>query len=237
MKLKSFGCSFIFGTDIGDEQAILNLPNIPSQKTWPAHLARYLGYKYECLARPGSGNLQIAEQVLSHAAGADPAFFVVGWSWIDRFDYTNANIINDSIQSNYKTWQTVMPVDDSDLAKTYYKELHSEYRDKLVSLMQIKLVIDTLNQKNIPFLMTYIDNLLFDQRWNYTTAVLDLQKFVQPYMKEFNGHTFLEWSRSQGFKESKTWHPLEEAHRAGADLIIKAFDKQKTIDPIQPVHV
>jgi len=236
MKLKSFGCSFIFGTDLADAGTQFKNP-LPSQQTWPAHMARHMGYDYECLARPGSGNLQIAEQVLSHAAEPDPAFFVIGWTWIDRFDYTNANINNGSMQSKLKNWRTIMPIDDSELAKTYYRDLHSEYRDKLVSLMQIKLIIDTLEQKQIPFLMTYMDHLLFDQRWNHTPAVVDLQKYVKPCMKDFDGKTFLEWSRSQGFAESAYWHPLEQAHQAGADVMIRAFDKQKTSDLTQQVRV
>lgn len=234
MKLKSFGCSFIFGSDLADDGRNQRVPT-PSQQTWPAHLARHMGYDYECLARPGSGNLQIAERVLSHAAEPEPAFFVIGWSWIDRFDYTNANITNDPMQSKWKNWRTIMPIDDSDLAKTYYRALHSEYRDKLVSLMQIKLIIDTLEQKQIPFLMTYMDHLLFDQRWNHTPAVVDLQEYVKPCMKDFDGQTFLEWSRSQGFAESAAWHPLEQAHLAAADVMIRAFDTQKTNDPTQQV--
>lgn len=222
MKLKSFGCSFIFGTDLADDGRDQKVPT-PSNHTWPALLAREFGYDYECFARPGSGNLQIAERVLSHAVGEEPAFFLISWTWIDRFDYTNSNITNDPIQAKWNNWRTLMPIDSSSLAETYYKGLHSEYRDKLSSLMCIKLVIDTLKQKNIPFLMTYMDHLLFDQRWNHTPAVIDLQNFIMPYMVTFQDQTFLEWSRSHGYPESKTCHPLETAHRAAADHIANHY--------------
>lgn len=222
MKLKSFGCSFIFGTDLNDTSQ-KTIPWTSSCRTWPAHLAHNFGYEYQCLARPGSGNLQIAERVLSHAANDEGSFFVIGWTWIDRFDYTGTVIGNDFLRSRWKNWQTLMPVDSGDLAMTYYKKLHSEFKDKLLSLMNIKLVIDTLKQKEIPFLMTYMDHLLFDQKWNHTPAVIDLQDFIEPYMLTFEGKNFLDWSRDQGFPISESWHPLEEAHKAAAQYFSDQF--------------
>jgi hypothetical protein len=117
-----------------------------------------------------------------------------------------------------------MPIDTTDLAKVYYRDLHSEYRDKFTCLSYIKLAIDTLNQKNIPFIMTYMDELLFDQQWHVTPAVTALQDFIKPYMTTFEGQTFLNWSRAHGYPESVTWHPLEPAHQAGFELIKSQFD-------------
>jgi hypothetical protein len=236
MKLKSFGCSFIFGTDLSDDGRDLPAPTA-SQLTWPAHLAKNLEYSYGCYARPGSGNLQIAERVLSHAAEDQSSLFVIGWTWIDRFDHTNSTINNHPMATQWSNWRTVMPIDRDQLANFYYKGLHSEFRDKLVNLMYIKLVIDTLQQKQIAFLMTYMDDLLFCQQHNVTHAVLDLQKYIRPYMTNFNNQTFLNWSRSNGFPVSDTLHPLEQAHRAAADYMITIFDKQKIIDLTQPARV
>lgn len=236
MILKSFGCSFIFGTDLADSGQGEITP-IASDNTWPALLAKKLGYDYECLARPSSGNLQIAERVLSHAYHDEDVFYVIGWSWIDRFDYTNSDISNRPILARWQNWRTIMPNDPEELASTYYKELHSEFRDKLSSLMYIKLVIDTMKQKGKSFLMTYQDDLLFDQKWNHTPAVIELQNFTKPYMTDFEGQTFLQWSKSQGHKISPALHPLESAHLAAADYLITVVDKQKTNDPVQLVRV
>jgi hypothetical protein len=214
MKLKSFGCSFIFGTDLSDA---VSKPGtvIPSEYTWPAHLSRHLGYKYECYARPGAGNLQIAEQVLCHVANNDFSLFVIGWTWIDRFDYwsDHVNWIDNS------KWETITPADPAEIAKIYYRDLHSEYRDKLTNLMTIKLVIDTLNNKKIPFVMTYMDTLLFDRDWHVSPAVIELQDFIKPCMTTFDGGTLLEFSQQQGFDFSATMHPLETAHRAAFETI------------------
>lgn len=236
MKIKSFGCSFIFGSDLSDDGS--NLPVAThSNLTWPAHLASKLNYTYECHAKPGSGNLQIAERILSIATDQDPAFFVISWSWIDRFDYSNSRIVDRPIFNRWLNWRTLMPGDNDQLSQAYYKGLHSEFRDKLTSLIVIKLVIDTLNQKQIPFIMTYLDDLMLDQQWNCTAAVTDLQNFVQPCMTQFEGQTFLDWSKKNNFPVSDAWHPLEQAHQAAADYMIKIFDKQKITDPALQVRV
>jgi hypothetical protein len=214
MKLKSFGCSFIFGTDLADAER--DFPAQASQLTWPALLAQHLGYDYSCYAKPGSGNLHILEYVLNQASVDNSSdLFVIGWSWIDRFDYYNP----DCAGILWHDWSTIMPVDKTETATVYYRDLQSEYQDKFTSLSYIKLAIDTLNQKGIPFIMTYMDELLFDQRWHTTPAVLDLQKYIKPYMIQFEGQTFLDYSKQKGFPISETLHPLEAAHCAAFELI------------------
>jgi hypothetical protein len=219
MKLKSFGCSFIFGSELADDGRDLPTPT-PSNFTWPAHVARHLNYKYECRARPGAGNLQIAERILTHLVDAANEFFVIGWTWIDRFDYTNTMINSHPQAAQWGNWRTLMPIDNTPTAQMYYRDLHTEYRDKLTTLMSMRLVIDTLKQKDIPFIMTYMDDLTFDQRWNTTPAVIELQEYVQPYMICFDNLNFSDWSRKQGYAISDIGHPLEDAHQAASELIL-----------------
>ena len=145
MNIKSFGCSFIFGTDMQDAEMIPNTPGKPSQLTWPSLLSRHLGLDYRCRAYPGCGNLLIAERILLDIdlLCRNTQLVVVGWTWIDRFDYNDpANIDN---------WNTIRPSSDDSKSQFYFRNLHSEYKDKLTSLMAIKLVIDSLNQKNYLF--------------------------------------------------------------------------------------
>jgi hypothetical protein len=224
MKLKSFGCSFIYGTDLVDDGRGYFIPNPDgtftpraSQLTWPALLAQHLAYDYECYASPGSGNLQIADQVLNQID--NNTFYIISWSWIDRFDYTD---------SDTNKWQTIMPVDNNSTAQVYYRDIHSQFRDKLTTLMNIKIVIDTLKQHNCPFIMTYMDELIFETEWHTNRAIKDLQDYVCPHMTTFNGKTFLEWSRKNNYPESTHWHPLEVAHSAAKDYMIKVFDTKNT---------
>lgn len=226
MKLKSFGCSFMFGSDMADTHLHSALYPRSSRSTWTAHLASHLNYHYLCYAKPGSGNTQIMERVLSQAATNEHALFVIGWTWIDRFDYVNSD------DPTYR-WQSIMPVDTTDISKVYYRDLHSEYRDKLSTLANMRLVIDVLKDKGCPFLMTYMDELTFDKTYNTTPAVTDLQDYVQPYMTRWEDKNFLQWCRKYGYPESSTQHPLEDAHRAAGDYMIKVFDTKNISDPTQ----
>jgi hypothetical protein len=226
MNLKSFGCSFIFGSELSDDGKN-GLYATGSRLTWPSHLAHHLDCKYLTYSRPGSGNLQIAERALSHLATNEQAFFVIGWTYIDRFDYVNTN---DPTYWPGMPWSTLMPINDSKLAKTYYKELHSELHDKLLTLMSVRLVIDTLKQKGYPFIMTYMDELMFDKQWNTTPAITDLQDYIKPHMTTFEGQNFQQWSKKNGYPITSIGHPLEEAHAAAGRLMIKVFDTQNTND-------
>jgi len=211
MKLKSFGCSFIFGTDLHDDSRLAPKAT-PSNYTWPALLAKHHGWDYTCYARPGSGNLQILERLLSSlAADSEPALYVVGWTWIDRFDYTT--------QDTPFSWRTIMPIDTDDTAKVYYRDLHSEYRDKLTTLIHVKAAIDALTASGNRFIMTYMDDLMFDTKWHTSPAVSTLQGYCKPYMTQFDNKSFLEYSKEKGFEISQTLHPLEAAHEAAAELI------------------
>ena len=217
MIIKSFGCSFIFGNELTDDGRD-TLYATSSKFTWPALVARQYDFQYQTYARPGSGNLQILERLLSHFAGDinDNVFCIIGWTWIDRFDYCT-----ESSTWPGQPWATIMPVDSDNVAKIYYKQLHSEIKDKLVSLLYIRQAIDFLQEKQIPFLMTYMDHLLFDTRWNITPAITHLQNYVKPYMTEFDGLNFQDWSRQNKYPISQQGHPLEQAHWAASEYMLE----------------
>lgn len=219
MILKSFGCSFIFGTDLpintNDGPDFYEPQALFSRKTWPALLAKDIGIDYISYAKAGCGNLRILERVLMQAAVTDPTIFVIGWTWIDRYDYTDSN----------DTWNSIVPVDTTINADFYYRNLHSQYRDKLTTLVYIKTAIDTLNQRKIPFMMTYMDDLILEDKWHTNPGVIELQNYVRPYLTQFEGQSFLDWSRSKQFPISAGLHPLEEAHTAAAKLILSEIRK------------
>ena len=215
MLIKSFGCSFIFGTDLPDSDNA----GKHSKLTWPALIARKLSFDYQCHAQGGIGNFHILKRILHHAAmdNSQDVFYIIGWTWIDRFDYIKSS----SRDNNWKeTWETITPTTESRAGKFYYKNFQSELGDKLSSLIHIRSAVDILEQKQIPFLMTYMDPLIIDRRWHSPNAVVDCQQRVLPYLHTFDGDTFLEWSKQKGFPISKTLHPLEQAHSAGAELVL-----------------
>jgi hypothetical protein len=228
MNLKSFGCSFIYGSELSDEiiyDPSKKQPPNYSKLTWAAHLAQHLNYNYLCYAKPGAGNLQIAERALTHLATNETALFVINWTFIDRFDYFD---INNPTRFFDNTWSTLMPIDETATAKTYYKNLHSEIRDKLTTLMSIKLVVDTLQQKNCPFVMTYMDDLIFDKQWHTTPAITDMQDYILPHMTTFDGLNLQQFAKKNGYPITSIGHPLEQAHAAAGESMIKVFDTQNT---------
>jgi hypothetical protein len=208
MKLKSFGCSFIYGDDLSDT---FKLTNPWSVQTWPALLAKHYQLPYQCYAQSGAGNLQISRAVLQELANPEPAVFVIGWTWIDRFDYINS--INN-------VWQTVRPSSSTEAAQLYYKWLHSQYTDKLLNLTEIFSVLCLLQQQNRKYIMTCQDPLLFETTWHCDSAIELLQQQILPKITWFENQTFLQWSKTNQYSISENWHPLEDAHRAAADLLI-----------------
>ena len=202
MKLKSFGCSFFAGTDLGD-----------SLQAWPALVAQHLELDYECFAAPGVGNLYILHQILREI-DQEPAIYFVNWSWIDRFDY---------LDSYDNHWQTLRPSETGAAAQTYYRDLHSQYRDKLTNLIYVQTAIDALIARKQKFVMTAMDNLLFETEWHCDHVISKIQQHIAPHIASFEGYNFLDWSRQHNFAESSNWHPLESAHRAAADYALKHF--------------
>lgn len=211
MILKSFGCSFIYGSDLADDELGRSwMP--PSRLTWPSLIAQKFNLEYKCYARPGIGNLRILESLLAHLN--DDAIFVIGWTWIDRFDYTTTE----------DHWQTIMPNDSTEVHDLYYRELHSQYRDKLTTLIYIKSAIDALLSLDRRFIMVYQDPLIFETQWHASPAIMHLQKSIKPYMSDFQGQPFLAWAQDKGYPISEKLHPLELAHQEASNLMIPAID-------------
>ena len=117
MKLKSFGCSFIFGSELSDDGRNGGYAT-GSQLTWPALLAKHYGYDYRTYARPGSGNLQIADRVLDQIANVEKAFYIIGWTWIDRFDYVSDSA-TEWLRNDSQRWTTIMPIDTTEIGRAH----------------------------------------------------------------------------------------------------------------------
>lgn len=200
MKLKSFGCSFIYGSELANKD-----------HTWPAIIATRVGLEHENHGIEGAGNLRIMESILTHACEDDVC--VVQWSWIDRFDF---------VTIDNEQWHSIVPSDTDINADFYYRNLHSQYRDMLTNLVFIKTALEHLRLVGARYVMTYMDHLLFEtvqDNWHHSRAVTGLQQQIQPHTTLFDGLTFLEWSRTNYYSESALWHPLDDAHKAAADFM------------------
>ena len=208
-KIISFGDSFIYGSDLSDCD-----DNQYSQSTWPALCAKELGLDYECHAQGARGNHYISLQAI--AKSCTNALVVINWSWIDRFDYF-------SIDSTLGP-RTVLPGIDNELSEFYYKNFHSEAGDLFRSLSTIYATHSYLKEQNIPFVSSIMDTLLVTDIWNKVNPIPNLQEVIQKDISWFpNQQTFLEWSRSNGYPESKGWHPLEQAHAEAVKVWLPTY--------------
>ena len=202
MALKSFGCSLIFGTDLQDDGR--NGPKAtPSRYTWPALLAKHLKRDYYCYARPGAGNLQILNQLLSNIDNND-TIYVIGWTYAERFDYRENN-----------QWTSLMPIENSQVARTYYASLQDDLRDQLATLSCIQTAISVLGDRK--FVMICQDSSVLVG--NGVPGVEHLLQHVAPRIQTFDGSSFIDWSAANKFPVSATQHPLEAAHWAAFELI------------------
>lgn len=209
MKLKSFGCSFIYGSDLPD---VLETLLKHSNFTWPALLAKECNLHHECYATPGIGNFKILCDIISQASLDDPAVFLINWTWIDRFDFVN----------DLERWETMRPTVESDKAQTYYRCFHSHIKDMIESVYRVNTAIDFLNERKIPFVMTYMDyNLLtpVNPNWHDPKYLSVMQNKIKKWLTDFQGKNFLDWSKEQGFGVSNNWHPDQAAHQAAADYM------------------
>ena len=204
----------------------IQFPKNFSNLTWPARLSRELNLKYECYARPGCGNFFIANQCLDQLTTKEPALYVVNWSFIDRFEFVDQDYTD-------SRWETLRPGSNNHPhGNFYYRNLHSELSDKLHSLQLIKLVTLELLAAGQPFIMTYMDNLVFDQRWHTTPAMITQQEFVKPLMLHWqtDQQELINWSLwavEQGHVVTASNHLLESGHELVFQDVLARFQRDE----------
>lgn len=219
--IKSFGCSFIYGTDLID--ADLKGPNAvigfgPSNSTWPALIANQVGFAYKCHALPGQGNFKIFCDIVANSYHDDQSIFLINWTWIDRFDYVDT----------HERWATLRPSEEGSLQDYYYRNFHSQLKDMITSASYIISAAEHLNSLNCPYIMTFMDyNLLtpLNPKWHNPRYLEVMQQKLQTVLTNFEGKNFLDWSQTRNFRISDDWHPLEDAHQAAADYLLPLVQK------------
>lgn len=86
-KLVGAGCSFILGCELGDENSKLGY----SVDTYPALIAKHYDLPYECLAYGGASNTGIANMILNH--DLEDSILLVQWTYESRIGmHTNFDI-------------------------------------------------------------------------------------------------------------------------------------------------
>jgi hypothetical protein len=208
--IQTFGDSFLFGADLSDCKDKIGFEGEHSLLTWPCLVAKRLKLDYKCQAESGRGNQSIAFKIFQRAN--KNSLNIINWTWIDRYDY------------HFESWgwpKTIRPSDD-ELSKFYYKNIHTEFDDKIKNLITIHSALAYLKNNNFPFIMTYMDKLIVDN----VEGTENLRNEIINSLQTFpNNQTFLEWSRANGYPESDNWHPLEQAHEDAAKYWQPIYEK------------
>ena len=223
MKLKSFGCSFVFGTDLPNDGHLGPLIT-PSDHAYPVLIAKRLGMAWSCHARPGASNFEILNRIITEISTGEAMLAVINWTWIDRFGWIDESLPNVKHPCNPMRWASIMPVDTDRRAEFYYRDLHTQLRDKVETLTSIKTAVDCLRANGTQFVMTWTDRLIWETEWHCPPSVAWLQDQIKPFMTDFSGLNFVDWSRDRGHEISSTLHPLERAHEDAADYLLTRWD-------------
>ena len=223
-KVIAVGDSFTRGDELANCPQQLHeylFPFTYSQSTWAALIAELLGCDYECYALGGIGN-----QWISWKTGGkleQDTLVIVNWTWFERFDYVDTNIVKD-------VWTTTHPRHEDKLNHYFYRNLDSDIWNLHRNLQQMHSAISLLKQHDVNFIMTCLDSTYcadFDtfrppgsnvsKQWE--TVITNLQAQVVPHISNFDGMTFLEWSKHKNFELGINGHPLEKAHIQAAKYI------------------
>lgn len=217
-KIVSFGDSFIFGNELQD--------NANGSKGWPGLAARELGWDYETRAVAGCGNDAILRQILEYFSSnaAENTLAVINWTWALRWDFYCVGA---------ETWTTIGPtcvpsklsslVGDTEAERIigFYQDYtgHSSVWEKWRSVCNIYTAQRYLDAIGVKSIETFIDREVLIDEEHCPDYVKVLQKQIKPRLRTFEGMSFLDWSRTKGFIVTDPGlHPLEDAHRAAADL-------------------
>lgn len=203
MKLKSFGCSFIYGDELRDATDAS-----PSKLTWPALLSNHLGYEYECHAKNGSGNLQILDTLLSQLADKNnDTVYVINWTWPERYNYKNDT-----------DWVTLQPNQSSSEAATYYRNFHNEYVDKLTLLMCMTTAVGVLGKAKANYIMTYMkDEHIKPSESEFN--LIPLYHNLLQYLTFWDGHGFNSWCEINKFEKCPGRHWAESTQQQAFEYI------------------
>lgn len=200
-----------WGCDFNPKHSIL---------TWPALLSFSLERDYVCYGIPGASNHSILREFFRRLNTINKDdIVVVNWSWIDRWDFYKEDVKNN--------WLTLRPSDPNGHVKIYnfyYKYMQSEHWNKLETLKNITLVLNTLKIMGIKYIVTVIDDLTMDTKYHCPPYIASMQNCIKNEITEFDGMNFLDWSKKNNYPISSGFHPLTEAHSNAFKYIKGMYD-------------
>jgi len=165
-KIVSFGDSFIFGTEIEN--------NENGELAWPGIAAKEMGLEYETLAIPGCGNESITRQIFEYFSknSKENVLAIINWTWKMRWDYP--------VDTMTDKWTGLGPTcvpskldeffnlrDCNEIIQFYKKYIdENDHFNIFRSLVSIHSAQSYLIQNNIPNVQTMIDHTILNNNNN-----------------------------------------------------------------------
>jgi hypothetical protein len=222
-KIVSFGDSFVFGSELAN--------NVNGDQGWIGLAANQLGVDYQTLSVPGCGNENISRQVLEYFSSnsTENVLAVINWTWGARWDFYVPRI---------EQWTTLglscvpsklaplVGLDEATRVLEFYNKYpgHSTLWDKWRTLQTIYGTQQYLKSLGVTVIQTYMDYEMWDQTWHAPDYIRTLQDLTRGDLENFEGQSFLDWSRKHGFTVTDPGlHPLEQAHKAACELWIDRY--------------
>ena len=216
-KLRSAGCSFIHGSELGDEMPYSN-------HTYPALLAKHLGVPYDCVAYPSASNQGIAKKIFDYEDKKD-CLFVVQWTFPSRlgvnlsYQYTDKN-------GQKTNWFDLAP-NNWDLIGYFHE--YREYTEQLKTLGIDKLSNMVFKHMGNDDYFMFATKLCIDavklhllESHSHFLFVAGCDAIVNcPDIISFEHKGFVEWCTDQNFKLGPYKHPLHDAHHNASQYILK----------------
>lgn len=218
-----------------------------SEFTFTALIAKELKLNYTCVAWPGYSNSSIRRTVMNSCeTEQDIELVIVTWSFPGRYEFKIHDVWEQlspwSIESNIEEKIKEEFVEDNslvfqnhlnhiareralgitDFAKIFYSQIGAyEYWEVYSSLLDIVMLQQYLEKKNISYLFTGVDECIVKNTLKYSDDT------IQTLVKQLDFSNWFWFPKHRGFytwaKEEKfpfaTTHPREEAHIEAAHLI------------------
>lgn len=221
-KLVSAGCSFIHGSELGDEVPF-------SQQTYPALLANHLAIDYDCIAYPSASNQGITKKILDYKDKQD-CLFVIQWTFPSRLGVNLSYKYAD--KNNKQThWFDLAP-NNWDLIGHFqeYKEYTAQLKTLGIDKLSNTVYKHMGNDENFIFqtklCMDCVKLNLTEAKAQYlfVAGCNDIigigTRFGQSNIASFENKGFVEWCKHKNFDIGKFKHPLQQAHRSAADYLV-----------------
>lgn len=236
-KLIAGGDSFIYGSELKDGYYS------PSQSTYPALIAKELGWDYVCTASPGFANSSIRRTVIDACESAkDTNLVMVQWTFSGRYEFyfnhgwdqiSAWSVIDDEkeivksfkidnpivLQHHIDNLEKSKQLGIASFAKEFYSRVGSNfYWEQYHTLSEIIMLQQYLELKNIPYIFTASDEGLIRDLDETSIKSLSQQMNKKYWVWFPKDRGFYTWAQHEQFPFGTT-HPLEEAHIEAAHII------------------